>query len=119
MNLNIFVPNEKAQALDDTFIWEEIKVIALLSDWSVKVKWVKWTWPDTVITVPENRREKGTEHWNVRKWREKETTSSSNSRPMRHARLNTGYRAFTGNPTRLARNDEVSFRIYNLCFPTI
>ena len=66
--MHIFTINEVVQALDDTTsIWEEAKIIGIISDWSVRVKWVNWTNTAPVnITVPTGYRY-NQELWNIRK----------------------------------------------------
>lgn len=99
--MNIFKSNEIVQVLDEvTSIWEAAKIVALESDWSVRVKWVEWTSkPAAVIVVPEASR-RSVEAWNVR--RARAMTSQTNGKRIR-ARPN----AFIGNPAKLTRHEEV------------
>ena len=59
MLLQKFETNEVVHILDPlTFIWELAKVTAIMSDWSVRIKWMKWATRKAVdITVPEIDRE--------------------------------------------------------------
>ena len=59
MLLQKFETNEVVHILDPvTFIWELAKITAIMSDWSVRIKWMEWSTRKAVdITVPEIDRE--------------------------------------------------------------
>ena len=59
MLLQKFETNEVVHILDPlTFIWELAKITAIMSDWSVRIKWMEWSTRKAVdITVPEVDRE--------------------------------------------------------------
>lgn len=110
MNINIFKPNEIVQVLDVTSIWEEARIMGVISDWSVKIKWMHWNDSPVTITIPESLREQGFEGWNVRKAQYKADASETGQRPRRQAKpLSGDYRAFTGNPRKLTGKQEVMF----------
>ncbi len=106
MNIGtIFKPNEIVQALDDTTsIWEEVKVLGIESDWSVRVKWTSYTSP-VLITVPENLRTMGSEHWNIRK--SQKIDGSDTGRRTRRRIIDPAIKP-PGNPAKLARYEKVS-----------
>ena len=54
-----FETNEVVNIMDPlTFIWELAKVTAIMSDWSVRIKWMEWSTRKAVdITVPKIDRE--------------------------------------------------------------
>ena len=67
MLLLTFFENEVVQILDPaTSIWESAKIISLVIDWCVRIKWVDWSYNKKEdITVPEvHRPEKN--NWNIR-----------------------------------------------------
>lgn len=110
--MNIFKSNEIIQVIDETtFIWEPAKIVGVISDWSVKVKWVNWTSkPATVITIPQEVRRSGRETWNIRKFEKEGATSTSTSRSRRSASSIPGNaRPFSGNAAMLPRNESVCF----------
>ena len=55
MLLQKFETNEVVHTLDPvTFIWELAKITAIMSDWSVRIKWMEWSTRKAVdITVPD------------------------------------------------------------------
>lgn len=115
-NMHIFKPNEIVQALDDsTSIWEEAKIIGIVSDWSVLIKWVHWNTSPVSIIVPENLRIKSLEHWNIRKFQKLDSRpgATKNGRPLRqstqHTHQPSNYRNFTENPRLLVRHEEILF----------
>jgi hypothetical protein len=112
MNLTIFRVNETVQVLDETtYIWESAKVLGVISDWSMKIKWVEWTSkPAIAIEVPEALRAMGFEGWNVRKFQRKEE-APMDKRQRRNATQPGNCRHFSGNPAKLARNIQVYFLI--------
>ena len=54
-----FETNEVVHILDPlTYIWELAKITAIMSDWTVRIKWMEWSTRKAVdITVPEIDRE--------------------------------------------------------------
>ena len=115
-SLHVFNVNETVQAVDvSTCIWEKAKIISIVSDWSVKVKWVDWSqYAEEIIEVPVSSRERGVEHWNIRKWIQKEhVTVTGNYRPRRKsASEKTAYRSFAGNPGKLTQQEQVKYRFF-------
>ena len=55
MLLQTFYENEVVLILDPaTSIWESAKIISILSDWGVRIKWLDWSYNKKEdITVPE------------------------------------------------------------------
>ena len=111
MNFNIFKTNEIVQALDETtWIWEEAKVISVVSDWTMRLKWVNWAKsPPATIGV----RDLGFGCWNVRKPQKINDCQPQTGRTLRNASQQPAtrgtFRAFTTNPRNLIRHDTVSF----------
>ena len=113
--LNMFWRNEEIQVLDEvTSIWESAKVLSVVSDWSIKVKWINWpssySRDGVLITVPENLRQLPASCWNVRKSLKKNEAGESRSRrrgAQQHAA--DGNIPFTGKPAKLTRLVEVQF----------
>jgi hypothetical protein len=70
MLATIFASNERVQVIDHiTGIWTEVKVLGIESDWAVRVKWVTFRHPNTVVEIPQHlRRANAREMWNIRKW---------------------------------------------------
>ena len=80
----IFRPNEIVHAIDESISrWTKAKIIGIVSDWSVKIKWMGYTsiYPSETIEVPEKKRTDQS-LWNLRKVIEK-THSSILSREDR------------------------------------
>ena len=113
MNFNIFKVNEIVQAVDETtWIWEEAKVISVVSDWTMRLKWVNWaSSPPVTIGVQQM----GFGCWNVRKRQKKDSPPSNDQtgRTLRNASQQPAtrgpFRAFTANPRILVRHDTVIF----------
>ena len=59
MLLQKFETNEVVHILDPLkYIWELAKISAIMSDWTVRIKWMEWSTRKAVdITVPEIDRE--------------------------------------------------------------
>ena len=114
MNFNIFKVNEIVQAVDETtWIWEEAKVISVVSDWTMRLKWVNWaSSPPVTIVV----RMMGFGCWNVRKPQKIYSPPSNHQtgRTLRNASQQPAtrgpFRAFTTNPRNLVRDDTVIFQ---------
>ena len=69
----IFRPNEIVHVIDESVSrWTKAKIIGIVSDWSVKIKWMGYTsiYPSETIEVPEEKR-RDLSLWNVRKVIEK------------------------------------------------
>ena len=114
--LNMFRADEVVQVLDDTTsIWESAKVVAVSSDWTIKIKWTNWPNPRDGVTVkvPESVRQLPSTCWNVRKFQKKDETPCE-SRKRRRGAHPDGNPPFTGNPGILTRSDEVRFYILRL-----
>ena len=80
----IFRPNEIVHVIDESISrWTKAKIIGIVSDWSVKIKWIVYTsiYPSETIEVPEEKRTDQSS-WNLRKVIEK-THSSILSREDR------------------------------------
>ena len=55
----IFRPNEIVHVIDESVSrWTKAKIIGIVSDWSVKIKWMGYTsiYPSETIEVPEEKR---------------------------------------------------------------
>ena len=96
---NIFKVDEEVQAIDEmTYIWEAARILSFEGDWSVRVKWTKWSTPRQIIVVPESVRSR-VEHWNIRKPKHTERVADKRCRRT----------PFTRNPARLQRNEAITF----------
>ena len=124
---SLFRSEEVVQVLDETtFIWEAAKVVGIISDWSLRLKWLNWS-GSVDITVPENVRGHGQEHWNVRKpLRKTPVVEEHAGRPRRRAATQhshpDGNLPYTGKPAMLTRSVEVNVMItQQICIelPTI
>ena len=53
MLLQTFKLNEIVQILGpETYIWESAKIIAFISDWSLKIQWIDWNNRLQKIEIP-------------------------------------------------------------------
>ena len=98
MLLQTFKLNEIVQILDpETYIWESAKIIAFISDWSLKIQWIDWNNRLQKIEIllelrPDPNR------WNIRKARHSQPVmSKKRSKPLSY------------NPNRLQKNEPVTF----------
>ena len=105
MLLQTFELNEIVQILDpETYIWESAKIIAFISDWSLKIQWIngnnRWiNWDNRLdkIEIPLEFRDEQN-MWNVRKARQSQPVlSKKRSKPL------------SFKPNRLQKNDPVTF----------
>ena len=124
--LNIFMPDEVIQVLDDsTGIYEEARVIALESDWSIRITWLNWSGKKPLIfTLPDNLRNKGVESWTIRKRivpAKASAATGTNGRPVRQAAqpppiISGPYQPFVGYAHRIIKTDEVRSFTNNYTF---
>ena len=96
--LQTFKLNEIVQILDpETYIWESAKIIAFISDWSLKIKWIDWNNRLQKIEIPVELRP-DSNRWNIRKARHSQPVmSQKRSKPLSY------------NPNRLQKNGPVTF----------
>ena len=102
MLLQTFKINETVQILDpETYVWESAKIIAFISDWSLKIQWTDWNNRLQKIEIPlELRPDPNT--WNIRKARHSQPVmSKKRSKPLSY------------NPNRLQKNEPVTFWLPN------
>ena len=83
MLLQTFKLNEIVQILDpETYIWESAKIIAFISDWSLKIQWIDWNNRLQKIEIPLELRP-GPNRWNIRKARHSQPVmSKKRSKPL-------------------------------------
>ena len=111
----IFRPNEIVHAIDESISrWTKAKIIGIVSDWSVKIKWMGYTsiYPSETIEVPEEKRTDQS-LWNLRKVIEK-THSSILSREDRRQTPRAVQLEY--NPKHCVHDDEVSVSPNNFYF---
>ena len=68
-----FRPNEIVHDIDESISrWTKAKIIGIVSDWSVKIKWIVYTsiYPSETIEVPKEKR-RDMSLWKLRKVIEK------------------------------------------------
>ena len=103
----VFRPNEMVLVIDESISrWTKAKSIGIVSDWSVKMKWMGYTSisPSETIKVPEEKR-RDLSLWNVRKVIEKTHSSILSREDMRQTPrvVQLEY-----NPKHCVHDDEVS-----------
>ena len=111
----IFRPNEIVHVIDESISrWTKAKIIGIVSDWSVKIKWMGYTsiYPSETIEVPEEKRTDQS-LWNLRKVIEK-THSSILSRGDRRQTPRVVQLEY--NPKLCVHDDEVSVSPNNFIF---
>ena len=83
MLLQTFKLNETVQILDpETYIWESAKIIAFISDWSLKIQWIDWNNRLQKIEIPLELRP-DPNRWNIRKARHSQPVmSKKRSKPL-------------------------------------
>ena len=103
----IFRPNEIVHVIVESISrWTKAKIIGIVSDWSVKIKWIGYTsiYPSETIEVPEEKRTDQSS-WNLRKFIEK-THSSILSREDRRQTPKAVQLEYS--PKHCVHDDEVS-----------
>ena len=116
--VEFFCPNEIVHVIDESISrWTKAKIIGIVSDWSVKIKWIGYTsiYPSETIEVPEEKRTDQSS-WNLRKVIEK-THSSILSREDRRQTPKAVQLEY--NPKHCVHDDEVSASPNNFYFSKI
>ena len=114
----IFCPNEIVHVIDESISrLTKAKIIGIVSDWSVKIKWIGYTsiYPSETIEVPEEKRTDQSS-WNLRKVIEKAHSSilSREDRRKTPKAVKLEY-----NPKHCVHDDEVSVSPNNFYFSKI